>query len=113
MENHLLTELNKFVAERDWEQFHTPKNLSMALTKETSEIMEIFQWMSEKESIEISSDKELALRHEIGDVFIYLTLLAAKFNIDPLEAAFEKLKLNIEKYPAEIVKGNAKKYTEY
>lgn len=113
MENYLLPELNKFVSERDWDQFHTPKNLSMALTKETSEIMEIFQWMGEKESFEISPDKELALKHEIGDVFIYLTLLAAKFNIDPLEAAFEKLKLNIAKYPAEIVRGQAKKYNEY
>jgi NTP pyrophosphatase (non-canonical NTP hydrolase) len=113
MENHLLDELNKFVAERDWDQFHTPKNLSMALTKETAEIMEIFQWMNEKESLEISPDKILALKHEIGDVFIYLTLLAAKFNIDPLEAAFEKLKLNIEKYPAETVRGQAKKYNEY
>ena len=113
MENHLLSELNKFVTERDWTQFHTPKNLSMALTKEAAEIMEIFQWISEKESVKITPDKELALKHEIGDVFIYLTLLAAKFNIDPLEAAFEKLKLNIAKYPAETVRGQAKKYTEY
>ena len=113
METQLLMELNIFVAERDWEQFHTPKNLSMALTKETSEIMEIFQWMNEKDSLKISPDKEIELKHEIGDVFIYLTLLAAKFNINPLEAAFEKLKLNIEKYPAEIVRGQAKKYNEY
>jgi NTP pyrophosphatase (non-canonical NTP hydrolase) len=69
--------------------------------------------MNEKESFELSPDKELALKHEIGDIFIYLTLLATKFNIDPYEAAFEKLKLNIEKYPAEIVKGQAKKYNEY
>lgn len=109
----LIKQIRAFIDERDWEQFHSPKNLSMALSAEVSEIVEIFQWMTEKQSYELDEKKIAHLREEIGDVLIYLVELASKFNIDPIEAAKSKIKLNERKYPAEKVKGKMKKYNEY
>ncbi|MBF0537887.1 MAG: nucleotide pyrophosphohydrolase [Nitrospirae bacterium] len=109
----LRIELREFARERDWEKFHSPKNLAMALSVEVAEVVEIFQWMKEQESTTLDADKLRHLREEIGDVLIYLTNLADKFDIDPLEAATEKLHRNREKYPADVVRGKAAKYTEY
>ncbi|MBF0459144.1 MAG: nucleotide pyrophosphohydrolase [Nitrospirae bacterium] len=109
-----LTEaLNEFSMERDWGQFHSPKNLAMALSVEAAEIVELFQWIKEEDSYCLSTEKLADLKDEIGDVMIYLTNLAHKFGIDPLEAASQKLQKNKQKYPAALVKGKSAKYTEY
>lgn len=104
--------LRGFAEERDWDQFHSPKNLAMALTVETSELLEHFQWVTEEQSSNLPPEKLQQVREEIGDVLIYLTRLADKLGVDPLEAAAKKLEVNREKYPADKAKGSAKKYTE-
>jgi NTP pyrophosphatase (non-canonical NTP hydrolase) len=106
----LQKEIEKFVDERDWAQFHSPKNLAMALSVEVAEIVEIFQWLTAFESRHLTEDKRGELIDEIGDVLIYLTGLASKFGIDPVEAAHIKLGRNRLKYPAARVKGKALKY---
>ncbi len=105
--------IDTFVKERDWEQFHSPKNLAMALSVEVAEIVEHFQWLTEQESQNLSAEKLAEVREEIGDVMIYLTELANKLGVDPLEAAKAKMIINEQKYPADLVRGNASKYTEY
>ncbi len=107
----LKTAIKEFIRERDWEQYHDPKNLAMALTVEASEILEIFQW--QPSGAHLSPAEQQALVEEIGDVFIYLLELADKFSIDVIEAAHQKLEINKQKYPADQVRGQAKKYTEY
>lgn len=109
----LVKRLRRFADERDWEQFHSPKNLSMALSVEVAEIVEHFQWLTEEESRHLGDDKRSALAEEIGDVMIYLVNLSDKLGIDPLRAALEKLDKNEKKYPAPLVKGKSLKYTEY
>jgi len=109
----LIRELREFAKERDWEQFHSPKNLAMALSVEVAEIVEIFQWLSQEESKKLTPAKVEKVKQEIGDVMIFLTNLADKLGIDPLEAAREKIVINRLKYPATLVKGKANKYTEY
>jgi dCTP diphosphatase len=109
----LVQQLRRFTAERDWEQFHSPKNLAMALTTEAAEIVEVFQWLTEDESRSLAADSVARLEEEIGDVMIYLTHLADAFGLDPLDAAAKKLAINAAKYPAELVRGRAQKYTEY
>ncbi len=105
--------IDAFIEERDWEQFHSPKNLAMALSVEASEIIEHFQWLTEEQSRNLPPEKLAKVREEIGDVMIYLIELAYKLGIDPVEAAKAKLEINIQKYPADLVKGKASKYTEY
>jgi len=102
-----------FVRDRDWEQFHSPKNVAMALSVEASEIVEIFQWMNGEDSYNLDDDKIKRLKEEIGDVFLYLQLLAAKYDIDMIEVAEKKLTKNKEKYPVNKAKGSSKKYTEF
>jgi NTP pyrophosphatase (non-canonical NTP hydrolase) len=109
----LVKRLRRFAEERDWEQFHSPKNLSMALSVEVAEIVEHFQWLTEEESRRLGDDKREELAEEIGDVMIYLVNLADKLGIDPLRSAKEKLEKNETKYPAGLVKGKSQKYTEY
>lgn len=104
--------LREFAAERDWDQFHSPKNLSMALAVEVSELMEHFQWLTEKQSAVLPPEKKKLVQEEIGDVLIYLTRLADRLGINPLEAAFQKLEVNRTKYPVEKAMGSAKKYTD-
>jgi dCTP diphosphatase len=111
--NDLRAAIKLFIDERDWEQFHSPKNLAMALSVEASEIVEHFQWLTEEQSKNLPPEKLADLREEIGDVMIYLTELADKLGIDPLEAAKAKVAINEQKYPPELVKGKASKYTEY
>lgn len=104
--------LRIFADERDWAQFHSPKNLAMALTVETAELLEHFQWMTEVESAKPTPEKLQQIQEEIGDVLIYLTRFADKLGIDPLDAAYKKLEINRQKYPVEKARGSAKKYTE-
>jgi len=111
--NNLIQKIREFARERDWEKFHSPKNLSMALSVEVGEIVEIFQWMTEEQSRNLSQEKLEELKEEIGDVMIYLTNLADKFGIDPLQAAVEKVEINKRKYPLDLVRGRSEKYTEY
>lgn len=108
----LIKKLRKFADARDWEQFHSPKNLSMALAVEASEILECFQWLTEEQSKSLDPETIKKVKEEIGDVQIYLARLADQLGFSPLKAAEEKLKQNIKKYPTEKVKGKAKKYTE-
>ncbi len=118
-ENHplkmddLIKRLRTFAKERDWEKFHSPKNLAMALSVEVSEVVELFQWLTAEESYNLSPEKLQRLKEEIGDVMIYLTKLSDKFGIDPVEAAKKKIEINEKKYPADLVRGKAKKYSEY
>ncbi|MDO9182308.1 MAG: nucleotide pyrophosphohydrolase [Bacteriovorax sp.] len=110
----LLLKINKFSDERDWNQFHSIKNLSMALSVESSELVEIYQWISEEESNDSSNEiiKNKA-REELADIFIYLLKIASKLDIDLEEAAFLKIDSNEIKYPLDKSKGNSKKYNEY
>jgi NTP pyrophosphatase (non-canonical NTP hydrolase) len=109
----LIRELREFAKERDWEQFHSPKNLAMALVVEAAEIVEHLQWLTEEQSKNLPPEKLAEIKEEIADVMIFLSNLADKLGVDPLEAAREKIKKNKEKYPADVVKGKAFKYTEY
>ena len=109
----LTAEIRSFAEDRDWDQFHSPKNLSMALAVEASEIMEIFQWLTEDQSRDLSAEKKAELAGELADVTIYLVRLADKIGIDLLAAAEAKIAVNHEKYPADKVRGSAKKYSEY
>lgn len=111
--NELLEQLRQFAAERDWDQFHSPKNLSMALAVEASELLEIFQWMQESESLAPDAATRKRIGEELADVFVYCLLLSNKLDIDLLAATQEKLQQNAAKYPAEKVKGSPRKYTEY
>ncbi|MBL4903397.1 MAG: nucleotide pyrophosphohydrolase [Desulfocapsa sp.] len=95
----LRTELRTFASVREWQTFHTPKNLAMALSVETAELTEIFQWMEGEESREVDDSTLQHIAEEVGDVMIYLTMLADKFNLDPLQCAKEKIKINEKKYP--------------
>jgi len=108
----LIKKLRNFADERDWEQFHSPKNLSMALVVEAGEILECFQWLTEEQSRSLDSETLKKVKEEIGDVQIYLARLADQLGFSPLEAAEEKLKQNKKKYPVEKAKGKANKYTE-
>lgn len=111
--DELIKKIRIFAHERDWEQFHSPKNLSMALVVEASEILEIFQWLSEEESRNLDPKTIARVKEEIGDVQIYIARLADQLGISPLEAAYEKLKKNKKKYPIDKAKGSAKKYTDF
>jgi NTP pyrophosphatase (non-canonical NTP hydrolase) len=111
--DELAKRLREFAAERDWEQFHSPKNISMALSVEVAEIVEHFQWMTEQQSRELSGDQKLETSQELADAFIYLVRLADQLNIDLLDAADKKLQVNETKYPADRVRGSSKKYTDY
>jgi NTP pyrophosphatase (non-canonical NTP hydrolase) len=109
----LIEHVRRFSKERDWDQFHSPKNLAMALSVEASEIVEIFQWLTEEESRTLDAKRLSELEAEIGDVLILLSNLADRCGIDPLEAARKKMVVNESKYPADRVRGQAKKYSEY
>ncbi len=105
--------LRQFALARDWDQFHSPKNLSMALAVEASELRERVQWRSEEQSSNLTVEQHKAVEEEMADVFLYLLRLADKLNINLLKAADDKISKNELKYPAEKVKGSSKKYTEY
>ena len=109
----LTATIRKFADERDWEQFHSPKNLSMALIVEAGELVEHFQWLSRKQSRELDDEQRRAVALEMADVLIYLVRLAERLDIDLLEAAGKKMALNAEKYPADKSRSRADKYTRY
>jgi dCTP diphosphatase len=104
--------LRAFANERDWEQFHSPKNLSMALIAEAAEVVEHFQWLTEQQSLALPADKREQVAQELADVLLYLVRLADRLDIDLLDAAEKKIALNAQKYPADRARGNARKYTE-
>ena len=100
--NQLKLDLRKFAKDRNWEQFHSPKNLAMALSVEVAELVEIFQWLTEDESRSPMSVYMASIRDEIGDVMIYLTMIADKFNLCPIEMAKQKFKKNEKKHPINV-----------
>ncbi|MCF7801800.1 MAG: nucleotide pyrophosphohydrolase [Candidatus Marinimicrobia bacterium] len=108
----LIETIRAFMAARDWEQFHSPKNLSMALSVEAAELMEHFQWLTMDESRDLSPETLARVRDEVGDVMVYLLRLCDVLGIDPVAAASEKMIKNGEKYPVEKARGNARKYTD-
>lgn len=105
--------LRKFARDRDWDQFHSPKNLAMALAAEAGELLEHFQWVSESDSYKPDVSKKAEIGYEIADVMLYLIRLADRLDIDIEDAVATKLAANETKYPPDRVRGSAKKYTEY
>lgn len=105
--------LLQFAKDRDWEQFHAPKNLAMALAVEAAELMEHFQWLSEAQSESLDPDKRREVGYELADVFIFTLRLAQRLDVDLAQLVEEKIRINAQKYPADKVRGSAKKYTEY
>jgi NTP pyrophosphatase (non-canonical NTP hydrolase) len=104
--------LRAFAAERDWDQFHSPKNLAMALSAEAGELLETFQWLTEEQSRALAPEAHAAASDEIADVLLYLIRLSDQLGIDPIAAANRKLLSNAERYPADKARGNSRKYTE-
>jgi len=109
----LRQQLAEFAARRDWDQFHSPKNLSMALIAEAAELVEHFQWLTETQSQHLAEDKQQAVADEIADILIFLLRIADKLDIDPLVAAQQKIARNEQRYPVDKVKGSAKRASEY
>ncbi|GMQ96168.1 MAG: nucleotide pyrophosphohydrolase [Gammaproteobacteria bacterium] len=105
--------LATFAAERDWDQFHAPKNLAMALIAECAELVEHFQWLTAAQSATLTSEKKAAVRLELADVLIYLVRIADKLDIDLIAAAADKVAINEKRYPAEKVRGDARRASEY
>jgi NTP pyrophosphatase (non-canonical NTP hydrolase) len=105
--------IRQFSGERDWNQFHTPKNLAMALSVEVAELVEHFQWLPTGADAELDEAKRTGIRHELADVLVYLIQLADKTGVDLREAVLEKMELNRAKYPVERVKGDPRKYDQY
>jgi len=108
----LTRRLREFADARDWEQFHSPKNLTMALSVEVAEIVEHFQWLSEAQSNDLPEQTLDKVETELADTLLYLVRLADKLDIDLLDAARRKIEINEQKYPVEKSRGNAKKYTD-
>ena len=109
----LKARVRQFVAERDWGRFHSPKNLAMALSVEASELVELFQWLTEEESATLDGAHRRRVAEELADVLWFLVRLSDRLGIDLLEAAEQKLAENAKKYPADKVRGQSKKYTDY
>ena len=108
----LREELRALAAARDWDPFHSPKNLAMALSAEAGELLEIFQWLTEEQSRSLPPEAHSAASDEVADVLLYLIRLADKLGIDPIAAARRKIVANAAKYPADKARGTSKKYTE-
>ena len=108
----LARQLDGFAKDRDWQQFHSPKNLASALMVEAAELLEHFQWLTEEQSRTLSPGKLDAVGAEVADVLLYLVQLASALGIDPIAAAQAKLILNAQKYPADLARGSSKKYDE-
>ncbi len=108
----LATQLHQFAQARDWQQFHSPKNLASALVVEAGELLEHFQWLTEDQSRALPDDQRDAVGAEVADVMLYLIQLSTALGIDPIAAAQAKLKLNALKYPADKARGSSKKYDQ-
>jgi dCTP diphosphatase len=109
----LRVRLAEFAAVRDWEQFHSPKNLAMALIAECGELVEHFQWLSESQSARLAPEKQLAVAEELADILIYLIRIADKLGIDLVATAHGKIARNESRYPVEQVRGDARRAEEY
>ena len=105
--------ISDFAKERDWDQFHSPKNLSMALIVEAGELVEHFQWIKQSESRELSKQKLEQVGEELADILVYLIRIADRLDIDLMAATNRKIESNAAKYPADKVRGSSRKYTEY
>ena len=117
MPQDCLDDLNRrllaFARERDWERFHSPKNLAMALAGECGELLEHFQWLSEEQSSTLAAEKRREVAHEMADILIYLIRLSERLDIDLLAAAEEKIAVNERRYPVHKVRGDARRASEY
>lgn len=109
----LSLQLKTFARARDWEQFHSPKNLSMALAAESGELLEHFQWLREEQSSTLDPEKKEAVALEMADILIYLLRLAERLDIDLLDAAYRKMEINEQRYPKDKVRGDARRADEY
>ncbi|MFV8834337.1 nucleotide pyrophosphohydrolase [Aquisalimonas sp.] len=110
---YLRDRVRAFAEIRDWDAFHSPKNLTMALGGEVSELLDLFQWLTEARSYELTPEQRQAAAHEIADVQIYLLRLADKLSVDIPSAVEEKMAINEQRYPADLVRGSARKYSAY
>lgn len=110
---NLRDRINHFVNERDWAQFHSPKNLAMAMIVEAAELVEHFQWQTEQQSRELTPEMREQVSHELADTFVYLLRIAEVLEIDLIHAANAKIDLNAKKYPVEQSRGSNAKYTAY
>lgn len=108
----LRQQLAAFAQERDWEQFHSPKNLSMALIAEAAELVEHFQWLSEEQSCQLPPEKLEEVRMELADIQIFLIRIADRLGVDLVQAAQEKTRINVKRFPVEKVKGRAVRGSE-
>ena len=104
--------IKNFSKERDWDRFHNPKNLAMALSVETAELVEIFQWLDEQESLTLSKDKKEHLKEEVADISVYLLRICMAYDIDLEDAIVSKMKKNEKKYPLLDSNGNKIEYGE-
>ena len=111
--NELMLALRQFAKDRDWEQFHSPKNLSMALAVEVAELLEHFQWVPAEGTYKLADAKQKLVSYELADIFIYLLRLCDQLNVDLMDITKEKMQINEQRYPVEKVKGSSKKYSEY
>ncbi len=111
--NDIMLDLRKFAKERDWEQFHSPKNLSMALSVEVAELLEHFQWSPEEATYKLADAKHKLVSYELADIFIYVLRICDQLNVDLASITKEKMKINEQRYPVAKVKGSSKKYSEY
>lgn len=109
----LTRRLHEFAAVRDWEQFHSPKNLSMALIAEAAELVEHFQWLTQAQSMQLDADKQREVALELADILIYTVRCAERLDIDLLQAARDKIAINEQRYPVERVRGDARRAAEY
>ena len=109
----LSLKLKDFAIRRDWEQFHSPKNLAMAISGEAGELLEHFQWLTQQQSQEIEGQKKQEVAYEMADILIYLLRMSERLDIDLVSAAYEKMAINEERYPADKVKGDSRRADEY
>jgi NTP pyrophosphatase (non-canonical NTP hydrolase) len=108
----LARQLDRFAKDRDWQQFHSPKNLASALVVEAGELLEHFQWLTQEQSRSLPPEKRDAVGAEVADVLLYLIQLASALGIDPITAAQAKLKLNAQRYPADLARGSSAKHDQ-
>ncbi|MGB1926022.1 MAG: nucleotide pyrophosphohydrolase [Rubripirellula sp.] len=110
----LKNDVQKFIADRDWEQFHDPKNVAMALASEVGELLDLFRWIRSEKSFQVLEDEEMrtAVRMELADITMFLVDLASICEIDLTASVAEKMKINASRYPIEKARGIAKKYTQ-
>ncbi len=117
MSKDSLTDLNQrlkaFAQARDWEQFHTPKNLSMAMIAECAELVEHFQWLTPEQSMQLPADKLDEVSLELADILIFLIRCAERLDVDLIAAAYRKMEINESRYPADKVRGDARRADEY